>query len=153
MTVKPGEDERGSYLAGSPVRGPSRRSDCSEARYSRRSRRPGSSRVGRPAEIQPDGVPLDDVAGGRGPKSWIPTEPLPEIRLPAPAVVPPIVLFGASLTKTPSSPFGIAPFPPHRCRSGCPHLVARGRRAGDLDADDPIARDQVLCTVCCPEPD
>ena len=67
--------------------------------------------VGRPAESRPRALPSITFPWVSDPKSWMPTEPLPEIRLPAPAVVPPIVLFGALLMMIPSSPFGIAAVP------------------------------------------
>jgi len=41
----------------------------------------------------------------------MPTEPFPEIKVPAPAAVPPIVLPRALLMKTPSRPFGTALVP------------------------------------------
>ena len=103
--------------------------------------------VGRPAEFRPRALPWITFPWVSGPKSWIPTEPLPEIRLPAPAAVPPIVLFGASLMKMPSSPFGIAVVPPAfvpillpwtRLPLAVPPVAAR-----DLESDEPIAGDEI----------
>ena len=68
--------------------------------------------VGRPMISSPNELPWITLPVVCGPKSWIPAEPLPEITLPAPAVVPPMMLFGALLMKIPSSPLGMAPVPP-----------------------------------------
>ena len=137
---------RGEPAHGSPGPVPSRRSGCSAGPVFTKMPPARLSSVGRPAASRPRALPWIDVAVGLGARrAGYPPSQLPEIRLPAPAAVPPITLFGALLMKMPSSPFGIAAVPSALVPMRFPCTwFPDGRAAGDLETDDAVAGDHVL---------